>query len=89
MNKPPKLHLFDKQVAKMTPFGRTVAKMTPCARGVLDPIIIPCPMGRSCSIRSSFYLEASLGALDPESVLLGGSLVDSRCIAVVGRYLFF
>ena len=47
----------------------------PCAQGVLDPLIIPCPMGRSCSIRSFFYLEASLGALEPESVLLGGSSV--------------
>ena len=60
----------------------------PCAQGVLDPVMIPCPMSQGCD--GLFWLKnlliwAFLGTSAHESVPLVGYLLATRWIIAVGR----
>ena len=63
----------------------------PCAQGVLDPLIVPCPMSLGCSgLIDSIVLfkdNAFLGTSAHESVPLVGYLLATCWIVVVGRDL--
>ena len=62
----------------------------PCAQGVLDPVMIPCPMSLGCAVLfcsiGYFLIRSFLGALDPKSVLLAGYLL-ATCWLLVGLSL--
>ena len=52
----------------------------PCAQGVLDPLMIPCPMSLGCAgLFVLFKDNAFLGTSAHESVITAGYLLDSRC----------
>ena len=51
----------------------------PCAQGVLDPVMIPCPMSLGCAVLFVLFKDnAFLGTSAHESVLLAGYLPDTR-----------
>ena len=53
----------------------------PCAQGVLDPAIIPCPMGRSFSFVSFLSIPRAIGS---KGAILGGSMRLVAVAAAVG-----
>ena len=74
-------------------FGRLSIRVIefagPCAQGVLDPVIVACPMSCSGLIDSIvlFKDNAFLGTSAHESMLPVGSLLAPCRIIVVGRDL--
>ena len=58
----------------------------PCAQGVLDPVMIPCPMSLGCYVLFVLFKDnAFLGTSAHESVLPVGSLLATCRILAVSR----